>query len=109
MTKTQSLICPYNECKRNFDQPVMLTDLSNTPRKTYYACPHCLTKVDLIAKDPTLNKVSLEASADETPEKAPNECTFQLGFVSTQTDSVIPDSCLTCSKLLQCMVKRDTR
>jgi len=101
------LVCPYNECKRDFEKPVVLTDFSKTPRETYYACPHCLTKVDVVAKDPKLDTISVETSRN-CVEKPPMECGYHFGYLSTLSkEAAIPDNCLTCPKLLQCFVKRE--
>lgn len=98
-------ICPYNECKREFEKPLMLTNLSNTPRETYYACPHCLTKVDVIAKDHGLGSISVQPS-EKTVGKPPAECTHYFGYLNTLSkQATIPDGCLTCFKLLQCFAQ----
>jgi len=102
-----SLVCPYNECRKEFEKPIVLTDFSRTPRETYFACPHCLTKVDVVAKDPSLDSVSLE-SAGNPVEKAPSACQFQFGYLKTlPKQAAVPDGCLTCPKLLQCFVKKE--
>jgi len=85
----------------------MLTDFSKMPRETYYACPHCLTKVDVVVKDQSLGLVSLETS-NTAPEKTPSECPYQLGYLKTlPRDAALPDRCLICPKLLQCFVKKE--
>lgn len=85
----------------------MLTDFSRTPRETYYACPHCLTKVDVVAKDPGLDSISVESS-ENALEKPPSECQLRFGYLNTlPKDAAIPDECLVCSKLLQCSVKKE--
>lgn len=105
--RTEHLVCPYNECKKEFEKPVMLTDFSKMPRATYYACPHCLTKIDVMVKDRSLDSVSLETS-EGGPEKAPSECSHRFGYLKTlPRDTTIPDGCLTCPKLLQCFVKKE--
>ncbi len=38
---------PYNGCRKWFERPTLLTDLSTTPRKSSYACPHCVSKIDV--------------------------------------------------------------
>jgi len=85
----------------------MLTDFSKMPRETYYACPHCLTKVDVVVKDNSLDLVSVKTS-EGGPERAPSECPYRFGYLKTLTsDAAIPDGCLTCPKLLQCFVKKE--
>ena len=105
--KHDHLICPYNECKKEFEKPIVLTDFSKTPRETYYACPHCLTKVDVVAKDPKFDSISVETS-EKLVEKPPTECAHHFGYLKAlPKEAVIPDECLTCPKLLQCFVKKE--
>ena len=105
--KFDHLVCPYGECKKGFDKPLVLTDFSKMPRETYYACPHCLTKVDVVVEDRGLDRVSVETSGKPV-EKTPSECSFRLGYLKTlPKEATIPDGCLTCSKLLQCFVKKE--
>jgi len=101
------LVCPYNECKREFDKPLVLTDFSKTPRETYYACPHCLTKVDVVVKDSGIGSVSVKTS-ENVVEKPPMECVHHYGYLKNlPREATIPDECLTCPKLLQCFVKKE--
>ena len=105
---SEHLVCPYRECRREFERPLMLTDFSRMPRETYYACPHCLTKVDVVAKKEGLGGVSVESSGNAATEKTPSECGFRFGYLKTlPREATLPDGCLTCSKLLQCFVKKD--
>jgi hypothetical protein len=104
---SERLVCPYNECRREIGKPIMLTDFSKTPRETYYACPHCLTKVDVVVKDQSLDSVSL-ATSKGASEKTPSECPYRFGYLNTLSrDAAIPDGCLICPKLLQCFVKKE--
>ena len=105
--RPEHLVCPYNECHKEFEKPLMLTDFSTTPRETYYACPHCLTKVEVVAGGSKLNSISVETSENPV-EKPPTECAHRFGYLETlPKEATIPDECLTCSKLLQCFVKKD--
>lgn len=104
---SERLVCPYPKCKKEFERPLMLTDFSKTPRETYYACPHCLTKVDVLVKDQSLDLVSLQTS-ESAPEKTPSECPYRFGYLKTlPKDAAVPDGCLACPKLLQCFVKKE--
>ena len=105
--KTDHLVCPYNECKKDFEKPLVLTDFSRTPRETYYACPHCLTKVDVVVKDSDMNSVSVETSVNPV-EKPPTECAYRFGYLKTlPKEAAIPDGCLTCPELLRCFVEKE--
>ena len=84
----------------------MLTDCSTTPRETYYACPHCLTKVEVVAGDSKLDEVSIKTSGSPV-EKTPSECAHRFGYLKKlPKEAAVPDECLTCSTLLQCFAKR---
>lgn len=105
--KYDHLVCPYNECRKEFDKPLVLTDFSKMPRETYYACPHCLTKVDVAVKDSKLDSVSVGTSSNPMG-KPPAECAFHFGYLkSLPKEASVPDGCLTCPKLLQCFVKKE--
>ncbi len=41
-------LCPDQKCRKVFQKPVWLTDLSSTPPESYQACPHCGMKVEAI-------------------------------------------------------------
>ena len=105
--KPDHLVCPYGECGKGFERPIVLTDFSKTPRETYYACPHCLTKVDVVAKDSCVDSVSVKTSGSHM-EKPPTECSHHYGYLKTlPKEAGIPDECLTCPNLLQCFVKKE--
>ena len=38
-------ICPNPKCQRKIEEPILLNNLSTTPAKQYYACPHCFIKL----------------------------------------------------------------
>lgn len=83
----KSLICPNVECGKVFQKVLMLTDLSKSSKETYYACPHCLTKVEIVVKE----------------EEPPLECPYYFGFLKTLPKKTsVPDECLTCLKIMEC-------
>ena len=120
-------VCCYLRCGKAFDTPVRLTDLSHKPHsETYYACPYCLSKVDDVEKaEPSsisseLRHVhgegyGLSASEDRSKNargaaqrelsKMPAlDCPRHLGYLKTRPrDEIVPDGCLVCPKILQCM------
>jgi hypothetical protein len=105
--KYDHLVCPYSECRKEFDKPLVLTDFSKMPRETYYACPHCLTKVDVAVKDSKFDSISVGTSSSPMG-KPPAECAFHFGYLNTlPKEASVPDGCLTCPKLLQCFVKKE--
>ena len=40
------VVCPNPKCKREFEEPILLTILSVTPPKLYEACPYCFVKLE---------------------------------------------------------------
>jgi len=58
-TEQAYYLCPNQKCKRVFQKPVWLTDLSKTPPASYQACPHCGLNIQTIASPSSLaNPVS---------------------------------------------------
>jgi hypothetical protein len=108
------LVCPYGGCGKVFEQPVLLTDEASFPRETYYACPHCLAKLDLVLKDAQeVDTVEVVASHDVDAhvsiQETPKNCKRHLGYLKTlPEDSSIPDDCLVCPKIMQCYVHART-
>jgi len=41
------LQCPYKGCEKHFDRPSMITDDSVISRQTHYACPFCMSRLEL--------------------------------------------------------------
>ncbi len=64
-----STTCPQEECNRIFEKPVAVTNFSFSPKKTYSACPYCLTRINLESKKSNLNC---------NPPEKPNSITFDL-------------------------------
>ena len=115
-------MCVYERCGKSFTAPVRLTDLSHKPRsETYYACPYCFSKMDDsehdISHELKLRKADgYEAEIGDSPKKQTTpkdnekqdttiECPHHVGYLKKRSkDESVPDSCLTCPKILQCMV-----
>ena len=121
-------VCNYNGCGRAFDNPVRLTDFSRKPHlETYYACPHCFSKVNeafeseyhdvedevkhlqerdngtFVAEEDTRNLKSGRQKELTTVTTDVN-CPHRMGYLKTRPkDEAVPDGCLTCPNILQCM------
>lgn len=113
-------VCGYERCGRSFTAPVRLTDLSHRPRsETYFACPYCFSKVDASeeADHRLFHSSGFEMSTPEDDKnlktvdhkkslkaEASGSCPHGLGYLKTRSkDQAIPDGCLTCPRILQCM------
>jgi DNA-directed RNA polymerase subunit RPC12/RpoP len=114
--------CVY--CGRSVSAPVKLTDLSRKPsEETYYACPFCFSRLDVEdvsehlershGHHMTLPPSSVdvfgsrsEKSSGKRAGPAVTNCSYGFGYLhSRPKDAGIPDDCLTCPKILQCMAK----
>jgi heat shock protein HslJ len=98
----------------------------------YYACPNCLSKVASLREEPAVAETPKEAEAvefgetvdvdevdevveDEVAEPAaevavegdvegPAGCAHYLGYLKKRgKNTAIPEECLTCSKMIDCM------
>lgn len=101
----ERLKCPYKGCERAFEKPSVLTDSSTVPRQTYFACPHCMSKLDVV----TDNLKVTEVKPAEYPKvfESPAKCARFSGFLNTlPREDELPDECLVCPKILQCTVKK---
>jgi len=103
MFESKAFVCPYFQCRKTFRKPLMLTDTSKMPRETYYACPHCLSKVD-VATDNQENTHGLSIKASESKEMPkPIECPYHFGSLKKLSkEGLIPDKCLMCANLIKC-------
>jgi DNA-directed RNA polymerase subunit RPC12/RpoP len=101
----EKLKCPYKGCGKSFDKPTVLTDSSSMPRQTYYACPYCMSKLEIIVEDMKL--VGVKTTEYPKVLDSPAKCVHYFGFLnSIPKDAQIPDECLVCPKVLQCNIKR---
>jgi DNA-directed RNA polymerase subunit RPC12/RpoP len=101
----EKIKCPYKGCEKTFDKPALLTDTSTIPRQTYYACPYCMSKIDIIVEKMKI----VGAKPTEYPKvfDSPAKCAHYFGFLnSIPKEMSIPDECLVCPKVLQCAAKK---
>jgi len=101
----EKLKCPYRGCGKTFEKPAVLTDNSTIPRQTYYACPHCMSKIDIVVEN--MKIIGVKSTDYPKVFDSPAKCAYYFGFLnSIPKDMPIPDECLVCPKILQCSVKR---
>jgi hypothetical protein len=100
--------CTCDECGTTYNKPLLAMNTSNGSDEQYYACPRCLTKVREVE---TREK---EQSHEATPVRDLNragpvpendvKCQHFLGYLKKRPkDMPIPDGCLTCSKMVECL------
>jgi len=108
LTEEQPMVCPYTKCGKIFNRPIELTVRTNGSLETYYACPHCFSRVNVLDNlKKSVGEASLSALKEPSKGTEKNDaagCTHFIGYLKTRPkDSPIPDECLTCSKILKCM------
>lgn len=114
----ETCTCPNNECAKNFDHPIELTVLSSNPVETYLACPYCMSRIDErqeVEEEPRVTKSSsatsriaalLKKEQEKEGEKETDEdsCSHGYGYLKKRPkDAPIPDECLVCKKMIQCL------
>ena len=118
-----NLRCPYKGCEQTFDKPSMLTDRSVIPSESYYACPHCMSKIELVTdklKIVDIRAVGYAAEVFESPAKCAHYSSGSLNSPAVRTNpesgngnsqkcnqGVLTDECLICPKILQCEQRRN--
>lgn len=89
------------QCSHPFSHPIVLTNKSGEESsETYYACPYCLSKIDIDEKD------LVAAFREERKTTGFIGNTGKSSGDSEETawnNIVIPDACLDCANLLPCV------
>ena len=101
-------LCPHILCKKSFTKPIKTTNLQ-VDSDAYSSCPYCLTEVteeDLLTE--VLEENNPENNLNETNKAVKNkDCNHHLGYLSERSrKDQIPDDCMTCKDIVQCMLKR---
>lgn len=104
------LQCPYAECHRTFEKPIVLADKTRLVRETYYACPHCRSRIEIIVEDPNSPRLIQVDGMFNAGQKAPAQCKHGFGHLGEMSDNAdIPDECAVCPRVMQCFVRRRTQ
>jgi len=75
------------------------------PRQTFYACPHCMSKIDIRTEN--LKVVGIKAIEYGKVFDSPANCAHYTSFLNAMSyDRTIPEDCLVCPKILQCGTKK---
>ena len=63
-------LCPDQECRKRFQKPVVLTDLSHTPPRVYSACPHCGFDLETTSPSAVGKKTKMIHKIPQSPEES---------------------------------------
>lgn len=122
------VICPNSKCGREFEEPILLMNLSIKPSEQYDACPYCFTKLNpktaVEPEEVTISEEVLETSKEsssqvlkkvedliigssESKEKVEETgCLQAFGYLANRPkDAPIPSECLLCPKMVDCMLR----
>jgi hypothetical protein len=122
--KSQSFTCSNPECGRVFANPIIVQDLSSKNESSYCACPYCLTEVvmektsEVKEEKRTLKKKRAKIKEVKAqppkvklaqPSLEKHKCPYYFGYLSQRSKKEkIPEECMTCEKIVQCMLKKVT-
>ena len=122
------VVCQNPRCRREIEEPILLTNLSVTPPEQYDACPHCFTKLEPKTtvnqevtdknevmeetkdSDPQLLKkvedLILSSNVNQQKEKKTSSCPQVFGYLGNRpADAPIPQECLVCKRIMDCMLR----
>jgi DNA-directed RNA polymerase subunit RPC12/RpoP len=98
-------------CGEEFETPLLAMVSSGFVVEEYYACPKCLSKVGSLEQPKNLEvnetvkeeEEALEMKIEDIGEESV-ACAHHLGYLKRRPkDTPIPEECLTCSKMIDCM------
>jgi len=99
-----------NACGEEFGAQLLAMVFSDYLVEEYYACPKCLSKVRGVERqeqtevdeaEEAESSLSMEVQA---PTNTAVGCGYHLGFLKNRPKKTpIPEECLTCSKMIECM------
>ncbi len=122
--KSSGFTCPNPSCGKVFAKPLKAVNLQSQTPQQYEACPYCLTEIPAdekpaVAGDGLKKKKRkthekkakpqvIEEKPVETPE-SPTECQHHFGYLGERSSKEkIPDECMMCKDIVQCMLKNLT-
>jgi hypothetical protein len=122
VVQNHSFTCPNPSCGKVFANPLKAENLCAKEAQPYDACPYCLTEIVIDASSlaikeepkPEIKRIENEehecTTAESTARSASaSQCSHQLGFLSKRPPKEkIPEECIMCSSIVQCMLKNIT-
>jgi hypothetical protein len=112
--------CQNSSCRKSFTVPLKTLNLQQNPSETYPSCPFCLTKIEII-NEPPKQEIKVEATPlqveqpktnksttkNKNNDKPPTNCHYHPGYLSERSSKEnIPDDCLVCKDIVDCMLKK---
>ena len=120
----QGYICPNPLCGKTFINPIKARNMCSKNAEVYEACPFCLTEIVLDKPSPMTEDdedSDIEESREEQlvtyhqekplsePSTKASVCPHHLGYLSQRASKAnIPEGCMVCENIVQCMLKKIT-
>lgn len=123
MIEKQSFTCSNPSCGKVFTNPLKAENLGTKNTQVYDACPYCLTEIVVEASSsfdeeqkPEQERIRPEQVSEQLKQEKPvhssttvTKCSHQLGYLSKRSPKeTIPEECMMCSKIVECMLKNVT-
>jgi hypothetical protein len=115
MGEKKAFTCQNPSCKKRFIAPLKTVNLQQLPTEPYNACPYCLTLIKIAEKpaeiqhektQPKENQVEATEKLLKNKDK-PATCHYHSGYLSERTSKEqIPDECLICKDIVECMLRK---
>lgn len=120
-SESAPITCPNNLCGRIFEKPLSTINIQQDPERIYQACPYCLTEISVPESEyqeqyedseetNTIQETNdfEEEEYKKTKDFGMNEenesnCKYHLGYLGEGKHQQIPDDCLICAKIIECM------
>lgn len=103
--REEKLKCPYKGCEKPFDKPTVITDNTVIPRQMHYACPYCMSRLDITTEKSKI--VDVKPAEYPIVFDSPAKCAHFNGLLNAPAGSTLTqDECLVCPKVLQCDMRR---
>jgi hypothetical protein len=118
----QSRTCPNPSCGKAFSSPIKAQNLRSKNVEVYDACPFCLTEITVDENSTIIEeKRDFETKKNDKEEEYPEAktqakpipkvqgCSHHLGYLSQRSPKEkIPEECMMCENIVQCMLKNVT-
>lgn len=124
LTESQPYTCPNPSCGKAFTNPIKAENLGLQNSDAYYACPYCLSEIT-VEKSGTIveekQKIEVKKIKSEHAKTKPKDesgvqpsnkmqgCLHHFGYLSKRSEKEkIPDECIICENIVECMLKNVT-
>ena len=109
-----SFHCPNEKCGHIFRQPLVALQIQEGRETEFYACPRCLSEITVAGDSMLPNADELDEEGKEEsenkqilPPEASSGCHHHYGYLGERdSNAVIPEECMICKDLMDCMQKK---